>query len=128
MHEDILADRCKNLLTYGLKQNCLEIGAYHRNDKDTCVNSHAEEDLVHLEALCLHKLNDVTHNKGRNYIVANGEGHNKTNEKKLFPMWLYVNEDTLDNFRVLHMAVKADGLLLILHHSISYDENYRKYI
>jgi hypothetical protein len=122
MHKDILADGGKNLLTDRLKQNCLAIGAYHGDDKNARIDCNANEDVAHYEAIGLHKLDNITHNEGGYDIVANGEQHYDAYEKEALPMRLHVNKHTLDDFGILHMAVKADGFLFILHSNVGDDE------
>ena len=114
--------RGKNLLTCFLKHYRLNIGTDKRNYKYSCINRNYGKQTPHFKIVLDHALY-IADKKRRYDLICDGKDHQQKDENKAFYMRLCIYQKSADYLAVLHISVKADGLLFILDGEICRKEN-----
>ena len=122
--EEVLTDIGYYALTGPLKDKSLHVGRYERDYENTRVDSYCGKEVGKLKATLLtYGVCQLTEDERRNYFVRYREYHQDKHHDKVLCVGLCVFEKAADDLRVLHIAVKTDSLLFVLHKGISQNEN-----
>ena len=125
MGKHVLTQIRQDPLSDLLQDDGLEVGCHKRENKYACIDDDVSQQLAHLKSLAEY-LFYPTDKERREDVVGDGDKHNKADEGELEDVGPCISENSYYDFRVLHMTVKADGLLLILHRGIGYDKDDRE--
>ena len=114
MSEGILADGRDDLLSRFLKDDRLQIHGDEGNEEDGRVKTDTKENVLHFKFIDNQLFDACDHERG-DEIVGNGEKHQKADEEEIADIGTGITKKTSCDLAILHVAVKADGLLFILH-------------
>ena len=110
--EQVLPQGGEDALSRPLEDDGLEVGADQGDDEDARVQQDPAAQRSQLEVVLDHLL-DGAHDQRRGQIVGDGDQHDAQHQDKLLLIGHRVLEEAADELPVLHVAVEAQGLLLV---------------
>ena len=123
MAEGIFADGGDDLLSCFLQDDRLQIHRTQGNEQDGCVKTDFDEDIAHFKLAC-DGFFDIRNDERGNEVVGNRKEHQKADNDEIADIGLCIAKETACDLAILHVAVKADGLLFVLHGDEG-DKEYR---
>ncbi len=112
--KQILADGRDDLLPRPLEQDRLDIGADHGDHQDARVDQHHIPQANKVEALLADQILDVSHQERCDDVIGDRDRHDGKDQQELLPVGSCIPQEAAQDDPVLHVAVKAHGLLLVL--------------
>ena len=125
VHEHVLTQSRKYFLSDLLQNYGLHIGGNKRYDKNTRIYGNVGKQFRHLKLLCEYLLY-LTDKQGRDDLIGDRKQHDKANGYKAPPIGLRIFKESLYNFAILNISVKADSFLFVLHKRKGYNKDKRE--
>ena len=125
VREQVQPQLGQDALTGLLQNDGLKIGAYHGDHQNTGINRHINPKASQFK-IPLHQPFNFPHQKRGDDVIGDRKHHQQANQQKLLGVGLGIGKQAADDFSVLHLPVKAQRLLFVLHQDVGQHKHQRK--